>query len=594
MNWLTPHLWIVSAVLAGVIGAGVILGHLLRPRPRRRVLVTTMFWAEAVSASRGRVLPGRPARWLSLLLMLTAVGLACVALLSPIWNRGASRPVVLVLDNGSGGDVAAQAAAESQRVPPGKLTMIAASPWPRVLGVDEASASHALRKLGWIGPSDRAAAPGPTLRLAGQLAAATASRHGETAEVTVVTTDGNRWRQIWSALGNEDGLRIVAAPPTTPNAGIAALTWEPRTPLGADGVLRVGITARGFETDDASARVTAHPFPVSVGEAATEPIAAENVSLAERPNAPALRWVSLALPADGRRLRVTVAAPNDAFGGDDQMIVTMPARPALSAVLRDDAPAALETALRAVGVATSRISSSVWPDDDGNAILGTAAVIRSADGGVLGTIALDDLDAEGHQGDKQQGPLGNPVVGVGRLSDVDFEGARVRVSREAAMPGAEAEALARAGGRTVAWVTVDRSEADQRALGDVLWLSRGWFDDVGAAEGTAGFTVLLSRAVAAMAGVEQPFQVVSAERFGDDLAWREATSAWPMSARVGPAGWYAAPAVMRVLGGDRYDVQPSGRSVGSWASDWRLRSPLLAVAVVLLAGAWWLHGRENL
>lgn len=588
MNWLTPHLWVMSAALAGVIGAGVILGHLLRPRPRRRVLVTAMFWAEAVKATRGRVLPGRPARWLSLLLMLAAVSLACVALLSPVWHRGASRPVVLVLDNGSGVDVAAQAAAESRRVPPGRLTVVAASPWPRVLGVDEASGSHALRKLGWIGASDRAAAPGPTLRLAGQLAAATASRHGETAEVAVVTAEGSRWRRAWSALGNEDGLRLVAAPPATPNAGIAALTWEPRTPLGSEGVLRVGITARGFETGEASARVTARPIPTNVGEEAAEPIAATDVSLAAWPDSPGLRWVSLALPADGRRLRVTVAAPNDAYGEDDRMIVTMPARPAVSAVLRDGAPGALEAALRALGLSASRIPSSVWPDRDDNAIPETAAVIQSTDGGVLGAIALDDLDSG-----NRQGPLGHPVVGMGRLSDVDFEGARVRVGREVEGPDTDedVEVLARAGGRTVAWLSPDRPEAGEGPSGGVLWLSRGWFDGVGTAAETAGFTVLLNRAVAAMAGVEQPFRVVSAERFGDDLAWRETASARTGSAGVEPAGWYAAPAAVP---DDRYDNDSDRGSTEPSISGWRLRSPLLAAAAVLLAGAWWLHGREGL
>ena len=90
---LSPAAFAVG--LAALFG-GVALLHLLRVRLRRVEVDTLLFFQLAGALRQPRVLPGKPARWLSLLLAALAVFAAWTAFAEPRAGREAPSRVVVV------------------------------------------------------------------------------------------------------------------------------------------------------------------------------------------------------------------------------------------------------------------------------------------------------------------------------------------------------------------------------------------------------------------------------------------------------------------------------------------------------------------
>lgn len=86
----------VFAVGLAALLAGVALLHLLRVRLRRVEVDTLLFFQLAGSLRQPRVLPGKPARWLSLLIAALAVGAAWLAFAEPRAGLEARSRIVVV------------------------------------------------------------------------------------------------------------------------------------------------------------------------------------------------------------------------------------------------------------------------------------------------------------------------------------------------------------------------------------------------------------------------------------------------------------------------------------------------------------------
>lgn len=559
MMWIwTGMPWVWALVLAGVFGGALVLVHLLRPRPRRIKVITTMFWQQAGVVVHGGRLGGRPSQWLSLLLLLTALLLGVFALLAPVWMSPGVMPVVLVIDNGlpsgtveSFNPTVRQIVASDEAA----VAIVAAAPLPRLLQAPGQADGRWLRRLDEL-PSTSAAATGPSLQLAGALSKAMGD-----ADITVVTSTAKRWRDAAAALNMLDDVRIVQVGTPQSNTAVIGVTWHSDRPLSVRGGLTVRVGAWLRAAGDVQLRL--------IDTSDNSVIAQRTVSQ----SAGASRFTEqFDIAAQGQSLSIVVEGPDDTLAADNTMNLTLPARRRVIARSWPQAPVELLAALEAAGCFVEDTSSppasghiELWLEDDTDPT--RAGLIQ---------IITDDTD-------RTTDPTWVPVRGTGWADDIDFEGVRLpRNDDNAVGPGPADEPVVMVGDHAVAWLVLDAGEVPRIVMDDI------WFTSQGTAAAGGGFAVMLSRAVTRVVHIAPELATASAERGLDDLPWLREQSQNDATAWLAAPG---SPSVSNLLGHSG-DVETFTTASEGWRV--RGRAGLMATALGLIVLSWWLYERGRI
>jgi hypothetical protein len=554
-------LWSTGSAVAtlaatGLVAAAVIAGHLLRPRPRRRVAVTSMFWRAIASETPGGRLGGRLRAWLSLALLLAAVACAGLAALGPTWWSGGAGPTIVIVDNGWPADVRDWSAVDRVLGQASAATVIAAAPVPRIVqgpGVLDERGRARLRRLG---VADTPAAIAPALRLARTTHALSAGQG--TPEAIVLTPTPAAWRRGGEAVGV--ATRIVPWG-SMGSGGVVHARWQSRTPVGVEGVLTVSGVAIDLAADGG-------PSHVVVREAeggrvlAREPVEPEAEGRAVRGSTP--------MTARGQAVEVAIvsAEASDTLG--EPASLRLPARQPIRAKVGPDTPAVLRAALSAVGCEVEASTEAIG--------LRGAWLERVV---ATGPVAAGSIEVVGQGMSDTSGGTMHEARGVGPMRGVPMPDAWLPAVTPSAAEGSNdrAEPLVMAGDAAVAWLG---SSADG---GDVLRLHAAWFEGRTPAAATPGFALLIGRGVQRLAGVAAGPTLIDAARAADDLpSWAIGDAGDEGVALARPA-----PASSR-----RVDPRPAGGSdepVAIERRSTRGRGVLLMLAVGLLVANWALHDR---
>ncbi len=558
MMWIWTGIpWAWALVFTCVAGGALVLVHLLRPRPRRVKMVTSMFWQEAGNVVHGGRLGGRPSQWLSLLLLFIALLLGALAILAPVWMSSRVQPVVLLIDNGlpftatESFDQAVQ-----QLAPPDEsaVAVIAAAPFPRLLQAPGHTDGRGLRRLAEL-PSTSVAASGPSLQLADTL-----SRAMGDADIVVVTCTAERWRDAANALNMPDDIRYVQVGSPRSNTAITGVTWRSDLPLSVQGKLTVRVGAWLQEAGDVQLRL----FDTRDGrELAHRTIA--------QPAGSSRLVQHFDIAALGQALSIVVEGPDDSLAVDDQMQLNLPARRQVIVQPGSEVPEALLVALETAGCVLEEPTSPISPghvelrleDDAGTAQAGLIQVVQNDVGG-------------------STDPTLVPVHAVGSLDDINFDGVLLpHTSDDAVATSPDYEPMIIAGDRPVTWLAMN-DDVPRIVLDGV------WFSSQTSAAASGGFAVMVSRAVTRALHIPPEPATVSAECGPDDLPWLQEQS------QANTTAWLAAPgsaSVSNLLGAtgddDTRSIAPKG---------WRVRgrAVLMASTIGLILLSWWLFERGRI
>ncbi|QDU70505.1 hypothetical protein [Mucisphaera calidilacus] len=550
-----------GVVLSFVAAAASLLMvlHLLRPRPRRLRVATTLFWAEASAAVDGRSLMGRPAQWLSLALLLAALLLSGLALAGPIWSGSETRPVVIVIDNGVPADAAGgleEAVLASMPTHNSALAMIAAAPTPRLIRGPGEVDGRALRRLRSL-PADSVSPAGPSLRLAERVR----RMLGMDAQIVVVTPAGDRWRDAASSLALSGVVTVRPYGERRSNAAIISARWQADRPLGQRGTLAVRVGS--WLTDPGSLRLT-------VTDVADGAVLLEEVIAASEGGAVFTR--ELELPAVGQGLAVRVEMPGDGVEADNTLAFTLPNRPVITASPGPDVPDALRLALLAAGCVVEETDRAVG---NGQTRLSTGGDDPAARRARIEVVPVSSSDQE------STGLI--RALGVGWAEDLDFDDVWLPASLTAADGATPEQAGVMLDAVPLAWVsgTGDSSPG--------LMLHEAWFSAETSAYASGGFAVMLSRAVSDLLELGPEPVTLSTERAHDDAVWwREQPVARGHNALTAPGS----PAVSNLL--DRasdsaFATTPEDRGWSLSTRPW-----LVAITLALAAVGWWLYEKGRI
>lgn len=302
---LSPAMFAVGAV--ALCGA-VLLLHLLRVRLRRVEVDTLLFFQLAGSLRQPRVLPGKPARWLSLLLALLAVLAAWSAFADPHGDAAAASRIV-VIEPASGAVRQARLDAARELVERGGLgprgAVLAAAPSPAVL-------------LAAGDPTDALTLRSAALPLYGSKADGAAALRA----ASDLLRPGDEVVWIGGAMPAIGGAVPVLARPSGGDAAVLlrGLQWL-ETADGA--LLQLDVTAA------AGGRAVLQSSGVEVGSAA----------FAAQPQQLRLGPVTAAALGGELRLRL------DAGGASHELTLPPPSTTSLAVHIGDDVPAELAQAI---------------------------------------------------------------------------------------------------------------------------------------------------------------------------------------------------------------------------------------------------------
>ncbi len=325
-------------MFAGVAGVLAVL-HLLRIRPRRITVVTTLFWDQALERRKARRLLEQFRHPWTYALLLALCGLIVLALGRPQLraDRANQAHEVIVLDAGlslqardSGEkqtrlDLARAAAARRADELGGsdQVAVIAAAPQPRIVHSFQDARPLLARHLDLITAAAEPAALERAVSLARGLLV------GRSRPAVTLITD----RPCPEGLSTKD-IRVIQVGQPQANAAVIGATFQP----AASNPLRGQFTARIINQANQPRQLE-----VSIRRAGGAVLFNETRSV---PASQPVDFSVLDLPADGDKLLVQIRA-NEALGTDDSAEFRLPARTPINVRVQGHIPAALRAGLGA-------------------------------------------------------------------------------------------------------------------------------------------------------------------------------------------------------------------------------------------------------
>jgi hypothetical protein len=338
-SWLSTGVWLAGL---GALATGLFLLQRLRVRHREVVVVTNLFWREAVEETRARVFVQRFRHPWAYLLILAIASLVWLAVAGPESSSSSSREHVLVLDTSasmSRGD-ALRLALESvkrraRELPRRTTTVISAGSHVRtLLAPGEESPLLDQRATNLVAD----AAPSSIERAIRSVCSAALPADGAAIEVFGVSPIDPAL--LANLPKNVVVSRASVAENAAENAGITALGLsEPRSGAWSSVDLFVEVDgpapARGAAgaVRDNTATLTLDGAPLAASESSSLPDG---------------RWRAIVrdVPARGGRVEARLAR-SDALSADDTAALVLPVRPAIRVALSASVPDALRAVLAA-------------------------------------------------------------------------------------------------------------------------------------------------------------------------------------------------------------------------------------------------------
>lgn len=555
--WLWSGLaWWSAAGFLLITAMGLVALHLLRPRPRRVRVMTTVFWEEAAATVHGSAIGGLLSQWLSLLLLMVALLLSAMALTGPIWTSSETSPLVVVIDNGFPSEAVGDFNRAVERHMPSaqsSVAVVAASPSPRILQAPGQTDGRGMRRLGLL-RSDVTASTGPSLQLADTLT----RLFGDQARILVLTPSAQRWRDAASALKLSDRVTVTPLGETQNNVGILGATWRGDRPLSSQGVLVLQLGVWQDQSAEIRLDITDNTSGSRLVEQAFMPPADVTEFSHE-----------VVVPARGQDLTISIHADDDAAASDNNMVFTLPARPLVSARPGPDVPASLLIALQASG-------SLVEPVDPDRPSRQIELWVGANDQAVHAADILVDVSAD--SGDQQQGLA--LVRGTAWAHGIDFRDAWLPADPGEAPLGSEDRVVVSVHEIPLAWITHAPEQAPRFVLRDV------WFSEGSTAVSSGGFVVMVSRAVAQLLDLDQEPASLTAERALDDAPW------WEQQASADEQIWSIAPGSREAS--DLMSSRDQSESQSSSGWDLHGRGLLAFLSLGVIGVSWWLYERGRI
>lgn len=489
------NLWVLTATLAAA--AALTALHFLRSRPRRQVVVTTLFWPQVRSPARPRFLRHRFRYLATLILLLIIASLLLGSLSRGAWSWSArpARYTVIVLDAGMSmnatseegprfGEALREVDEAIERLGTSdRLAVVIADPYPRVLHGFDQPIAGASRNLRQCTPASQPA------DVAGARQLGLALLQGRSQPSLLHITDrpaGQVTTRPAEASGDIPARTIVVGKPVA-NAAILSAVFEPEPAAVGRGRLHVRIGFWG-------AGPTAVPIAIRTAERI---LTRQTLQLSPGSTG---ELVSDPIDAMGQRIRIDIAL-EDAVGADNSAEAAVPRWPPIVAAAGEDIPLALRTALEAASVRVEAPGSA-----DASLVVTTGR--RTGERRPQITIVADGTAIAG----------GLPVIttqawtglaGVGFLQAQTGQGSAI--SSDGAPAGIVP--LLTAGEHVVAALESDTSGGGALLLGSAL------FGEGSTVPNDPAFAQLTARGARHLAGWETTPWSVSAARSTADPAW---------------------------------------------------------------------------
>lgn len=324
--------WAVGLLLAGCAAALVVL-HLLRVRPRRVRVVTTLFWARAAQRTRARTLLRRFRHPLTCALLVASAALLVLALGRPQRPPDDARRqwLVLALDgglsmaalhgDGTRWDAAVRAALRAAATlhPDDRVAVVVADPRPRLVHAFDQPAALLPHRLRACRPAAASADRAGALRLAQSLVAGRPQRR------ILLLTDRPLATDHPDARPADDAVEVVPVGAAAANAAILAALFEPDAADPLRGRLIVRAGCWGSAPRDLTLIVRAGaPEPLLRAGQRIAPGATHDFRLAD-------------VPADGSTLELELM-PDDDLPADNRLALRLPRRAPIRARLAPSTP----------------------------------------------------------------------------------------------------------------------------------------------------------------------------------------------------------------------------------------------------------------
>lgn len=565
--------WAVGLLIAGSAAVLAVL-HLLHVRPRRVRVVTTLFWQQALSEARPRMLTGRLRNLPTYLLLLLICTLIALALGRPMWTPdGQVVHVVIVADAGmsmAGVDEngvprirrlrETVRACMNDRASGARVAVIVADPWPRLLHAFSDSLSLLPHKLESIVPARAPAARTEAIGLAKSLTS------DKIAGRIVVVTDRELEDAPWpsSASTDDEAVRVVSIGAPGDNAAIVSAVFVP----DSDNPLIGTFSARIAMEAAVPRNVTVRILHSDGGQELLSTSLQLAPGMTSDVNLPAM-------PADGAPLTVVIDT-DDAILSDNVMSFRLPRRSPVRIGGADSLPTGIRAGLEKGGAC--RTVAENQPCDVRVLTAGQTLAADRAETG--GWIVIDASGLPASNGE---------LIRVGQaealVHGIDLAYAVAGSAGSLSSTGSTASAPASGPALSPLLTAGDRTLAAWRTEGEhqQLWLSPALWSQGGNAAQRPGFAVMLERALRRMAGWSGDPIVLSAERKVRDPLWAASVGERD-DVYVAPSGretFDSAPLEATVVSSGRWQ----GRSLFEW---------LALGAFVLLLVEGFLHARGRI
>ncbi len=480
--------WLTISGLAGGAAAAAGALHLLRSRPLRHRVVTTLFWSEFRSATRPRTLWHRFSHVLTFLLLLGTCFAIIASLSRPVASPSprAQRNVVLVVDAGL--SMQTEAAGQTRRTQASqaarevidtlrdgdRLAIIAAEASPRVLARFEEPWAHSATALDSITPVAAPATPAAAIQLARSMVAGR-----ENGEIFWITDENEP--PGW------DGTGVIRIPVglATSNAAILSAVFVTDRLDPARGRLQVRVGWWGESAGN---------VPVYAGWANDS---GELLNTTLRiPRGASSEIATPELAADGRTVYLQITE-TQGIPADNRLAYPLPNRPEIAIGVGPHVPAALQVALRAT---PARLVTPDSPD-------ARIRVIDSTAGGPSGPAVV--LVREG-----PLIPAGTPVTLD--AATAEMSGRAVCGHGAAISPRPEESALQvllRAGEHVAAALDVSDPAGPRLLLSDSLFSAGSRVPE------DPAFAILIARVVQQLAGWTPDVHTLEPNRAAHDPTW---------------------------------------------------------------------------
>jgi len=359
-TWLSTGIWLAGL---GALATGLFLLQRLRVRHREVVVVTNLFWREAVEETRARVFVQRFRHPWAYLLILAIASLVWLSVAGPESSSSSSREHVLVLDTSasmSRGDTLRNALESVKRrareLPRRTTTVISAGSHVRTLLAPGEETPLLDQRATNLAADAAPSSLNRTIR-----SVCSGPLHADGADIEVFGVSPIDAELLANLPKNVVVSRASVPEAASDNSGITALGLsEPRSGAWSTIDLFVEVDGRGSARDangaargaNAAARdvpgATLDVTAAMRGVTATLTLDGAPLVLSESGPLPDGRWRAIVRDVSARGGRVEARlSRSDALSADDSAALVLPMRPAIRVALSASVPSALRAVLAA-------------------------------------------------------------------------------------------------------------------------------------------------------------------------------------------------------------------------------------------------------